>query len=81
MYELLENVTNLHCNPFRLILVLNLAFAPFVSLNGTLVEAKIRTFKGPRCVFLASPSVPLRPTTKQMPNLALIKTKRITVCI
>ncbi len=28
---------------------------------------------------LSSPSVPFRPTTVQMPNLALIETKRITV--
>jgi hypothetical protein len=29
-----------HCNPFRLRLVLNLALATVVGLNGTLVEAK-----------------------------------------
>jgi hypothetical protein len=41
------------------------AICTVVDLNGTLVEAKIR--------------VPVRPTTLQMPNLALTETKRITV--
>ncbi len=47
-----------------------------VGLNGTLVEAKILTFKCPMCVFQR---VPYRPTTVQISNLALIETKRITV--
>ncbi len=44
-----------------------------------LVEVKIRTFKCPKRIFLASTSVPFRPTTVQTPNLTLIETKRITV--
>jgi hypothetical protein len=42
-------------------------------------EAKILMFKCPKCVFLASTSVPFRLATMQMPNLALIETRRITV--
>jgi hypothetical protein len=49
-----------------------------ISLNGKLFEAKIRTFRCPKCV-LASTSAPLKPTTEQMPNYALIETKRISV--
>jgi hypothetical protein len=45
-----------------------------VGLNGTLVDAKIRTFKCLKCVIL-----PFRPTTVQMSNLALIETKGIIV--
>ncbi len=47
--------------------------------KGTLVEAKIRPFKCPKCVCLASKSVPFKSKTVQMLNLALIETKRITV--
>jgi hypothetical protein len=47
--------------------------------NGTLVEAKICT-KVSFVRILASTSVPFRPTKVKMPNLALIETKRITVC-
>jgi hypothetical protein len=51
-----------------------------VGLNGTLVEASLDTHLGHLHVrFLASTSVPFRPTTVQMPNLALVETKRITV--
>jgi hypothetical protein len=48
-------------------------------MGHLLVEVKIRTFKCPKCIFLASTSVPFRPTTVQTPNLILIETKRITV--
>jgi hypothetical protein len=45
-----------------------------VGLNGTLVKAKIRTFTYPKYTF--SFKCPIyRPTTVQMPNLALIETK------
>ncbi len=51
-----------------------------VGLNGTLVEAKIRTLK---CLgqILASISVhcPFRSTTVQMSNLVLVEKKRIIV--
>ncbi len=43
-----------------------------MGLNGTLAEAKIRTLKMFQMRFLAS-------TTVQMPNLALIEPKLITV--
>ncbi len=33
------------------------------------------------CVYLASTSVPLRPRAVQMPNIALIEKKLITVCV
>ena len=53
-----------------------------VDLNGTLLEAKICTkthIQVSQVRVLASTSVPFRPTTVQMPNLALIETKRVTV--
>jgi hypothetical protein len=40
---------------------------PIVGLNGSRVEAKIRKFKCPKCVFSPSTSVPFRPKTVQMP--------------
>ncbi len=49
-----------------------------MSVNGTLVEDKICRFKG-ECAHLASTSVPFTLTKAQVPNLALIHTKRITV--
>ncbi len=50
-----------------------------VGLSGALVEAN--THLGHLNVrILASKSVPLRPMTVQMPNLALMETKLITVC-
>jgi hypothetical protein len=51
-----------------------------VGLNGTLIEAKIRTWDTWMGVFtIASKSVTFRPLTVQMPNLELIGTKWITV--
>ncbi len=49
-----------------------------MDLNGTLVEAKICTQMS-QVLVLAATSVPFRPMTMQMPNLALIETKRIAV--
>jgi hypothetical protein len=50
-----------------------------VGLNGTLVEAKMFTFSLECICILSSTSVPFRPTTEQMPILALVETKRTTV--
>ncbi len=49
-----------------------------MSVNGTLVEDKMRRFKG-ELLSLASTSVPFTFTTMQVPNLALTHAKRITV--
>ncbi len=49
-------------------------------LNGTLVEAYINVHSHPRMyAFYLEQSAPFRPTTVQMPNLALGETKRLTV--
>ncbi len=50
-------------------------------LNGTHVEAKMFTVTLQSIRILSSTSVPFRPTTGQMPNLALhiVEMKRITV--
>jgi hypothetical protein len=48
-----------------------------VGLNGTLVEAKIRSCDTLNVRILASKGVPFRPTTVQMPNLTLME----IVCI
>ncbi len=51
-------------------------------LNGTLVQDKTRTVHSRVNVnILASSSVPFRPTTLQVPNLALNDTKRIRVYV
>jgi hypothetical protein len=50
-----------------------------VGLNGTLVEAKMFTFTLQNVHILSSTSVPFRPMTAQIPILALVETKRITV--
>jgi hypothetical protein len=47
-----------------------------VALNGTPVEAKIRTFKYLKGVYWLQQ---VRPTTVQMTNFSLIETKRIAV--
>ncbi len=54
------------------------AICTVVNLNGTLVEAKIRTFKCPKCVkaYFSFNKCPIEPTTVQMTNLALTETKR-----
>jgi hypothetical protein len=57
----------------------NFVICPIVGLNGTLVETKIRTFKCPQVLVLPKTSVPFRPTTVQMLNLARIETKWNTV--
>jgi len=44
----------------------------------TLVEAKMLHTHYIMYSFLSSTSVPFRPTTVQMPNLALVETKRTT---
>ncbi len=44
-----ENVENVYCNPLRRRVVQK--FGIFVGLNGRLVEAKISTFKCPKCVY------------------------------
>ncbi len=49
-----------------------------VRVNGTLVEDKMRRFKG-ECEHFASSSVPFILTTVQVPNLALTHKKWITV--
>jgi hypothetical protein len=49
-----------------------------MSVNGTLVEDKMRRFKG-EVHILASKSVPFAFTTVQVYNLALTHMKRITV--
>jgi hypothetical protein len=51
-----------------------------VGLNGTLGEAKICTL-GTYVRILTSSSVIFRPVMVQMPNLALVETKRITVYV
>ncbi len=48
-----------------------------VGLNGTLVEAKLRTRDTWICVFYVKTSVLFKFMTVQMPNLTLIETKRI----
>jgi hypothetical protein len=48
-----------------------------MGLNGTLAEAKMFAFILPYPT--SSTSVSFRPTTEQMPILALVETKRITV--
>ncbi len=66
-----------HCKPFRLsqcIWHLHRPGSKIQTLNRTIVEAKIHTVH-----ILSSTSVPFRPTTVPMVNLALIETKRITV--
>ncbi len=51
-----------------------------MSVNGTLVEDKVRRFKGECAQFsLNKCSVPFTLTTVQVPYLALSHTKRITV--
>ncbi len=51
-----------------------------VGLNGTLVEANIHTLDTLMWIFkLQQVSYAFSPATVQMPNLALIGTKRITV--
>jgi hypothetical protein len=59
-------------------LVLNLAVAPSVSINGTLVEAKMFTFTLESTHFLV---VPFTLTTVHVLNLALTHKKRITVLL
>ncbi len=49
-----------------------------MSLNATLVEAEI-AHEVMQVLILASTSAPFIPTTMQMPNLALVETKRNTV--
>jgi hypothetical protein len=72
----MENCTVIHC----VTISVKFGNCTGVVLNGTHDEPKIRLFKCPKCVFLASPSVPFRPTMVQVPNLALIEIKPITVC-
>ncbi len=50
-----------------------------VSVNGTLVEDKMRRFKGEWPHFIASISVSFTLITVHVPNVALVETKRITV--
>ncbi len=49
-----------------------------MSVNGALVEDKIRRFKG-ECAHFSFKNFPFTLTTVQVPNLALTHTKRITV--
>jgi hypothetical protein len=49
-----------------------------VSVNGTLVEDKMRRFKG-ECAHFVSTTVSFTLTTVQVPNLALTHPKRLTV--
>ncbi len=55
------------------------AICTVVGLNETIVEAKLHTWRHLNVRILASRSVPFRPTTNQMPNIALVETKEITV--
>jgi hypothetical protein len=69
----------IHCYPFRM----SYCSAKFgtctvVSVNGTLVEGKMCTFTLEPAHFIFT-SVPFTLTTVQVPNLALVETKRITV--
>ncbi len=47
---------------------------------GINVEAKKYTLGKLECAYFSFKLVPFRPTTVPMPNLALLETKRITVC-
>ncbi len=68
-----------YCTVIRFVSFSAFGICSVVGLSGALVEAK--THSGHLNVrILASKSVPLRPMTVQMPNLALIETERITVC-
>ncbi len=58
--------------------LLKLGTCTVVSVKGTLVEAKMCTFTL-EYTHLSSTSVTFTLTTVQLPNLALVETKRITV--
>ncbi len=66
----------IHCYPFRV----SYCSAKFgtCTVNGTLVEAKMCTFTLESAHFIFT-SVSFTLTTVQVPNLALVETKRITV--
>ncbi len=83
MYSNLSYLVLLFCTVIRFVSIsAKYGICTVVSLNGTLVEVKIRTWElGHLNVYiLASTSVPFWPTTMQMPNFALTETKRITLC-
>jgi hypothetical protein len=52
-----------------------------VGLDRTLVEAKIAIFESPSAYFSFRTGITFRLTTVQMPYLALIENKRITVYV
>jgi hypothetical protein len=52
-------------------------FVTVVDLNGTPIEAKIRTTKCLKCIFWHLQVSIFRPKTVQMPNFSLIDTKRL----
>ncbi len=82
MYNNLSYFVLLFCTVIRFVSIsTKFGICNVVSLNGTIVAVKIRTWEWVHLNvhILASTSVLLWPTTMQMPNFALIETKRITV--
>ncbi len=73
--------TDWTCTVIRFVpIIAKFVICTVVGLNGTLVEAKIRTFKCPMSVFKLQQVFRLDPRRVQMPNLALREMKGITVC-